>query len=41
MRREEQWLSWAQELQALAQTGLFYTKEKRRLYFLIMCVMRC
>lgn len=27
MRREEQWLSWAQELQALAQTGLFYTKD--------------
>ncbi len=27
MRCEDRWLSWAQELQALAQAGLFYTKD--------------
>ena len=28
MKRGEQWLSWASELQSLAQAGLYYGKDK-------------
>ena len=28
MKHGEQWLSWASELQSLAQAGLYYGKDK-------------
>ena len=31
MRKNEKWLEWAVELQALAQAGLFYSKDKYEL----------